>query len=94
MTERTPTSGPHSADVPLEALTRTVSTDDLADHPVGTMIVIDGEVMEMMKRVQTDDGVRVHLWPVEDGRPERAVEVARADCAEPLWQVVTGYDPA
>lgn len=82
MTENT--AGPQASDLPD---THTVSTDDLADYPVGTLIRLDDEVVELMKRVQVADGVRVVVWPIEDGKPERGIEVARADCGEPLWEV-------
>lgn len=84
MTENT--SGPQASDLPA---THTVSTDALADYPVGTMILLDDQVVELLRREQVADGVRVVLWPIEDGKPEQGIEVARADCAEPLWEVFT-----
>lgn len=83
------TSGPQASDLPA---THTVSTDDLADYPVGTMIAVDGEVLELFKRYQTDEGVRVVLirqrYDADHGPAGMVrLEVARGDCAEPLWEV-------
>lgn len=98
MTERTPTSGPHSAEMPAHAYglreqVVAVSTDDLADYPCGTTVIIDEERHELIKRVQIEDGTRVVLAKVpqvdDPNSPwqEVAIEVARQDHAEPLWQV-------
>lgn len=78
------TSGPQASDLPA---THTVSTDNLANYPVGTLISLDDQVVELLRREQVADGVRVVVWAIEDGKPEQGLEVARADCAEPLWEV-------
>lgn len=70
----------------------TVSTNDLADYPAGTTVIVDGERLELHKRYQTADGVRVVLIrPQYDADHGPAglvrIEVARADLDEPLWQV-------
>lgn len=80
------TSGPQASDLPA---THTVSTNDLADYPVGTLILLDDQVVELLRREQVADGVRVVVWPIEDGKPDQGLEVARADCGEPLWEVFT-----
>lgn len=103
MTEQTPTSGPHSDEIPAHAYAKpreviiSVSTDELANYPAGTTVIIDEERHELIKRVQIADGTRVMLArvPATYGGEwqERAVEVARQDHAEPLWQVAV-YEQA
>ncbi|PWU57680.1 hypothetical protein DLJ47_01870 [Micromonospora sp. S4605] len=70
----------------------TVSTNDLADYPTGSTVVLDGEALELHKRYQTAEGVAVYLlrprFDADHGPagPVR-IEVARADLDEPLWEV-------
>lgn len=85
------TSGPQASDLPD---THTVSTDDLANYPVGTMIRMDDEVLGLYKRTQVADGVRVWLlrttFDAMHGQAgPMAFDIDRADCAEPLWEVFT-----
>lgn len=70
----------------------TVSTNDLADYPVGTTVTVDGERLELHKRYQVADGVAVWLLrPQYDADHGPAglvrIEVARGDLDEPLWEV-------
>lgn len=84
------TSGPQASDLPA---THTVSTNDLANYPIGTLLFLDDKVVELLRREQVADGVRVVVWPIEDGWPEEGIEVDRADCGEPLWEVFTQQPP-
>lgn len=88
------TTGPQASDIPAHAYAAPepklimVSTDDLADYPVGTTVIVDEERWELYKRVQIADGTRVVLaTPTGTEYREWAVEVATSDRAEPLWQV-------
>ena len=69
----------------------TVSTNDLADYPVGAVVLLDEERWELYKRVQTADGTRVVLVAAAGPYAEREIEVARADQDEPMWQVAPLY---
>ncbi|KKK05548.1 hypothetical protein [Micromonospora sp. HK10] len=74
----------------------TVSTNDLADYPVGAEVLVDGERLELHKRYQTAEGVAVYLLrPRFDADHGPAglvrIEVARADLDEPLWEVAPLY---
>ncbi|MEV0153180.1 hypothetical protein AB0H57_05480 [Micromonospora sp. NPDC050686] len=73
-----------------------MSTNDLADYPVGSTVTVDGEALELHKRYQTAEGVRVVLIrPQYDADHGPAglvrIEVAKADLNEPLWEVAPLY---